>query len=459
MKTLMTAILVVAGMLTAAFGETIVTLKSGEVLRGDTVSDTNDVLQIRAFSANRTISSLRNISHADIQNIYNETPAEAAERVDYFALSKFQLFPDQEQSTDFYAQWITAFEKFLKDYPKSDKTAILQQRIEACQAELKHVADGEAKFADKWMTPEAKKPLSLNKQLAGLEKQRDSLGKTVAAAQGRLTGLQTKLQTLQDRQEPVYATRLVGPQHYAERYATGQYQIVPNPERPNVQRDIVNLQQQIGSEGTALASLDARIRTIRLEIPQAQRAYEVALAKANQKPAPVAAASMPAPAPAAEPIVETPVVAPQPWITRNWKGLAIGGGVLLMLLILIYPLKRFLQRSERAEAERDEQHRVARENLKQVFDRIFPEGERPAGPNTPEGEVVPIGKGEDAYGGGRWFVINDSHIWAVQNNGRDTDNWVYNNVTTTGHGAVGARIPMDTELAEYIRTEANAAAE
>jgi 7-keto-8-aminopelargonate synthetase-like enzyme len=45
-----------------------------------------------------------------------------------------------------------------------------------------------------------------------------------------------------------------------------------------------------------------------------------------------------------------------------------------------------------------------------------------------------------------------------RNNGRDTDNWLYNNVLTKGHGAVGARIPMDTELADYIRTEANAAA-
>ncbi|MGA2137981.1 MAG: hypothetical protein ABSH14_03885 [Verrucomicrobiia bacterium] len=464
------ALLFVTGLLTAALGESVVTLKSGEVLRGDVVSDTNDVLQIRAFSANRTISSLRNVPHADIQNIYNETPAEAAERIDFFALSKFQLNPDQEQSTEFYTQWIDAFGKFLKTYPQSDKTTVIQQRIEACQSELKHVADGEVKFENRWMTPVEKKPLSLAKQLADLERQRDSLAKTVAAAQGTLAGLQAILPTffdvhgrpIGDYQEPIYGTRDDGsPNHFAVRYIAG-YRTVQNPQRVKVQADIVSVQQQVASGGQALANLDAKIQGIKIQISQAQRAYEIALAKASQKPAPVIAAPPP-PAHVAEPVVAPPVatppvvVAPKPGIARYWKEFAVGGGVLVILLLLIYPLKRFLQRSEQTEAERDEQRRVARDNLKKVFDNIFAEGEKPAGPNTPDGEIVPIGRGEDTYGGGRWFVIGDSYIWAVQNNGRPTDNWVYNNVVTKGHGAVGARIPIDTELADYINTEAIAA--
>lgn len=452
----MMALLFVTGWLTAALGESIVTLKSGEVLRGDVVSDTNDVLQIRAFNANRTISSLRNVPHADIQNVYNETPAEAAERIDYFVLSKFQLNPDQEQSREFYTQWIDAFGKFLKTYPQSDKATIVQQRIEACQSELKHVADHEVKFGNRWMTPVEKTPLSLAKQLADLERQHDSLAATIGEARGKLQGLQVKLGTLQDTQNPKDNTRTAYDartgRYYNEHYTT--YPVVPNPERPHVQAAIVACQQQIGAGEPVLASLSAKIQNIKFQIPQAQRAYEVALAKANQKPAPVVAAPPP-PAPAAEPVVPPPVVvAPEPGIARYWKGLAVGGGILVILLLLIYPLKRFLQRSEQSEAERDELRRVARDNLKKVFDNIFAQGERPAGPNTPEGEIVPIGKGEDTYGGGRWFVIGDSHIWAVQNNGRETDNWVYNNVTTKGHGAVGARIPIDTELAEYINTEA-----
>jgi hypothetical protein len=348
MKTLLTAILVVAGMLTAAFGESIVTLKSGDVLKGDILSDTNGVVQIRAYFHNRSISSLRDISRSDIQTIQNETPAEAAERVDYFALSKFQLFPDQEQSTDFYTQWIDAFEKFLKDYPKSDKSKIIQRHTEVCQAELKHVADGEVKFADKWMTPEAKKPLSLNKQLAALERQRDALAKTVAAAQGALAGLQATLPTFFDAlgrptgdyEEPIYGSRDDGgPNHYAVRVIEG-YRTVPNPQRVKVQADIVSVQQQVASGGQALANLDAKIQGIKIQLSQAQYAYEAALAKANPKP--VVVTPPPAPAPAAEPIVAPPVVAapppkPEPpelpWYEKNWKWLV--GGILLLGVVYV----------------------------------------------------------------------------------------------------------------------------
>ena len=54
-------------------------------------------------------------------------------------------------------------------------------------------------------------------------------------------------------------------------------------------------------------------------------------------------------------------------------------------------------------------------------------------------------------------MIGPDHIWAVQNNGRETDNWVYNNVITDGPGAIGARIPAESEFADSIKTLANAA--
>ena len=367
---------------------------------------------------------------------------------------------DQEQSSNFYVQWTAAFEKFLKDYPKSDKTTIIQQHIEVCQAELKHMADGEVKFANKWMTPEEKKPLALAKQLAEFENQRLVLAKTVATLQGRLQGRQQQLQNLQDTQEPIYATRLVGPNHYAQQYNTGQYRTVPNPERPAALGDIIACQQQIGSGQASLAGLDSKIQGLKVQIPQAQRAHEAALANANQEA--IRAATPPPrptpPAPIVAPIVAPPVIVAPSWIARNGKGLAIGGGILLLLLlILAYPFKRLLKKLGQTQAQRDEQCRVARENLKKLFDRIFAEGERPAGPNVPEGRIVPIGNGEESYGGGRWFVIGEAHIWAVQNNGRDEDNWVYNNVTTKGRGAVGARIPMDPEWADAIDAEATAA--
>src|ERR1017187_3010123 len=231
--TVMMAILFAAGMLTAAFGEATLTLKSGEVLKGDIISDTNGVVQIRAYFNNRTISSLRDVPRADIQDLQNETP----EQINYDALTVFRLDPDQEQPQTFYTQWIAAFERFQKDYPQSDKNTIIQQHIEDCQAELKHITAGEAKFANRWMTPEEQKPLALTKQLAALEDQWDALAKTA-----------------------------------------------PSPEKV-----------------AALDSIDLQIQSIKFQIPQAQHAYEASLGNLTpppvQAPAVVAQAPPPPPAP------------------------------------------------------------------------------------------------------------------------------------------------------------------
>ena len=106
--------------------------------------------------------------------------------------------------------------------------------------------------------------------------------------------------------------------------------------------------------------------------------------------------------------------------------------------------------------ERDKQRRIAREHLKKLFDRIFVEGERPAGKNTPEGEIIPFGNGHVATGGERWFVVGPSYVWAVQNNGRDDDNWVLNNVETGGPGAIGARVMAEEDVVDSIKTLAQA---
>jgi hypothetical protein len=417
-RTVLTALLLLSGILTAALGESIITLKSGEVLKGDVVSDTNDVLQIRAFSANRTVSSLRYIPHTDIQTIQTETAAQAAERVASFALSKFQLNPDQEQSTDFYAQWIATFEKFLTDYPDSDKAPIVQGHLETCRTELKHVTAGEVKFEDRWMTPVEKRPLSLKKQLLSLKKQLADLQRQEALL----------IATLQQREGDHWKLS----------------------------------QEQINSTGHAYDVVVAKENDLTFLVSKVQGEYDSAQSLATQA-IDSQKSSQTSTSPPPESVVAIGVaptgLAHEPWISQHWKGLAIGGGMLLLIsLVGAYSVRRIMQKLEQIETARNEQRRVAREKLKKVFERIFMEGERPKGQNVPEGEVIPIGKGEDAYGGGRWFVDGDSDIWAVQNNGRDDDNWVYNNVITKGHGAVGARIPMDTELADYIKTEANAQA-
>jgi hypothetical protein len=346
-KVVMIAMLLVTSALTVASGEAVVTLKSGEILRGDLLSDTNGVVQIRAYFNNRTISSLRDISRSDIQDLQNETPAQAAERIDYFALSKFQLNPDQEQSPNFYNQWIAAFEKFQKDYPNSDKNTIVQQHTDDCQAELKHIAAGEAKFENQWMSPLEKKPRALSKQLAESESQRFALAKNIAKLQADLQGGQAHLASLQDSIAPVYATRTVHQNQYVvdksaqtvfrpgeshwnkgeqghyvdnaagtEQYDTGRTQTVPNPERPGVIASITSIQRQIGVDQVTLSGLDAKIQSLKVQMPKAEHAYEASVAPPPPSTPPVvvqaAAPSAPAPPPQPEPLS---------WYKRLWNWL------------------------------------------------------------------------------------------------------------------------------------------
>ena len=59
---------------------------------------------------------------------------------------------------------------------------------------------------------------------------------------------------------------------------------------------------------------------------------------------------------------------------------------------------------------------------------------------------------ENPWGGGEWWVIQESWIWHVRNNGFDGDNWSVNNVQTGGAGAIGVRVPYSDELADKIRS-------
>lgn len=479
-----------------------VTLNDGEVIQGEIVSETDAQVVVEMSNSSRTITSHRSILKSDIKTIQREPAQQKQERRAYEALAKLQLNPNQEQSTDYCTQGIAAFEKFLGEYPNSDKAAIIQQRVEAWHAELRHVADGQVKFGDKWMTPDEKQPLvdhwqkqlnvqavqgtlqTLKNQLADLKRQRSTQAEGLAVAQAQLNGLQTKLASLQATPLPTYDIRIhsgksftlfrnaAGVWYYKD--AMGQWEVVPhdfdklgndlgqrtvpNLDRPQVQHSIALSQQQIASGQQALDALDAKIRGVVTQIPNVESQYRIAVAKLQEPPPtpkPVIAKAT-APVPVVEPTPPPPPVAaaPKPWIVRNWKGLAIGGGILVILPILAYPL---LRRAERTQKERERLASAAREQLRKIFDRMFVEGERPSGMNTPEGDVVPIGKGNDASGGGRWFVISSTHIWAVQNNGRDGDNWVYNNVATDGPGAIGACVPVEPEVADAIRKLADVA--
>jgi hypothetical protein len=463
-----------------AYAESVVTLKSGEIVQGEVLSDTNGTLQIRALSGNRTYSVLRSIADSDIQGIHTETPAEIAERTEYESLAKFQLNPNQEMAIDWYIQWMGAFEKFITNYPNSDRIPAVQHYLAVCKAESKNVSDGKVKFGNRWMTVQEKRVAvaaytvqSLKDRLAGLQKRRTKLAQNIELSQSNLASTQDKLSGLQDTQVPVYGTsaspispgaRASGPTQRQSSYVSG-YKTVENPERAAVQDQVKVYQQQVDEGQVALQKLDSDIADIQQsQIPKAEQDYQMAVAQSQEVPRPVVAKveehSTPPPRTAEEPpspppssTVNQSVEAPQTWIDKNWMWLALGMLSLLILagLLSIPLLNRRAARIQALQERQHQQRRFLYEQLKKIFDSTFVQGQRPAGKNKPEGEIVPVGRGQDDSGGGRWFVIGPSYIWAVQNNGRDDDNWALNNVVTDGHGAIGAFIPANEEQVETIK--------
>jgi hypothetical protein len=114
-------------------------------------------------------------------------------------------------------------------------------------------------------------------------------------------------------------------------------------------------------------------------------------------------------------------------------------------------------RRREAEKRREEKKKKANElqakidGVKKAFENA--EYPNPGNKMRVEGEVIqhPTHP-ENVYGGGEWWVIQESWIWYVRNNGFDGDDWGRNNVQTGGAGAIGVRVPFSEELAAQIRS-------
>lgn len=59
------------------------------------------------------------------------------------------------------------------------------------------------------------------------------------------------------------------------------------------------------------------------------------------------------------------------------------------------------------------------------------------------------------YGGGKLYIIQDTQLWHIQNNGFDGAYWGENNIKTGGAGAIGYMLPYSDEIAEKIRQYGN----
>ena len=466
-----------------------VTLNDGEIIQCEIISETDTQIVIEVSNYNKTITSRRFILKSDIKAVQGESVQQKQELQAYEALAPLQLDPNRDFSKTEYDRGIEAFNKFLMMYPESKSVDDIRQRIALWKSELSHIEKGEAKFDNQWMTPDEKKPFmdrllkqqqvqatantlqSLKEKLNSLGYQRQKLVEPVAKAEQSMKDAQDVLANPPTIRVPISQTTPDQPgvpaapyYDYHKTWHSGAGErIIGDPAVIKKARsDLAFYLAQVNQGRQQLAALDNSINDTRQKIAQTEFENRIAVAKLQAQPPP----PRPKPAQAAQPTVSpqqpvalassqpAPVMPkPKPWIVRNWMGLAIGGGILLILLILAYPLNRM---AARAQAEQEPERRAARERLRKVFDRIMIEGERPGGKNTPDGEIIPIGAGQDASGGGRWFVIGHDYIWAVQNNGKEEDNWTLNNVKTDGPGAVGARIPVEAKLAGSIKALARA---
>ena len=290
------------------------TLKSGDVLEGQILSETVTQIEIHVSLYHGTIFSTRQVDKSDIQSIVRETLEQKQEKAAYAALTKYTLNSNQELTKDQYTAGIAAFEKFQTKFTNSTAAAEIGKRLEDWRAEASNVASGKVKFASAWMTPEEKKVQaaqealqSLKNQLADLQVQRAKLSATISTTQTKLTAAQGG----------TAASPGGGRRDLAGRLTAGITTPQQGEATTGQSGEIAAYQQQMSQEQGTLTSLDAKITDIQSQIPQREQDAKLALAQSkpgassNAPAKDVHPGKPPPPPPEPEP---TP-----PWYTRLWN--------------------------------------------------------------------------------------------------------------------------------------------
>ncbi len=167
-----------------------VTLNSGEIVKGRITSQTDTDVTVEVSNERHTIFTTRTIARSDIKEIYKPTPEQRREHAAYEALGRYQLNPDQELKPAEYTEGIAAFDKFLAAWPNSEQATNVTARQTEWRFEEFEVEHGRVKFANKWMLPDAKKPLVEEQQRQNLEQTLPNQVLIVKAAQARVVAAQ-----------------------------------------------------------------------------------------------------------------------------------------------------------------------------------------------------------------------------------------------------------------------------
>jgi hypothetical protein len=167
-----------------------VTLNSGEIVSGRVTSETDTDVTVEVSNERHTVFTTRTILKSDIKEFHKLTPEQRQEGAAYEALGHYQLNPNQEFKSAYYAEGVAAFDKFLAAYPHSEYAEQIAARQTAWRFEKFEVDNGRVKFADKWMMPDAKEPLVEGLQRQNAERDLPNQVRIVKAAQARVDAAQ-----------------------------------------------------------------------------------------------------------------------------------------------------------------------------------------------------------------------------------------------------------------------------
>jgi hypothetical protein len=297
-----------------------VTLNSGEVLEGRIISETDEQIEMEVLMFRGTILSNKQVPKADIKSIVREDIAVKQEKAAYAELTKFTLNPNQELGTNQYAAGIAAFQGFLAKYPKSESATNVSVWVADWRAEASNVSSGKVKFASKWMTPDEKKVLAEQAQLAALQSQRNTTFDQLSAIELKLSAAQAKLAAI-EKSESSGGTTAVGADRggmagqLTQRIKVPNQTLPeehprPNPEKAQLQSEISGYQQQISQGQTAIGTIDAKIKDLQAQLPKLEQE-----AKPANSPGTANAVPEKKPSRHVEPAPEPP----GPWYSRAWK--------------------------------------------------------------------------------------------------------------------------------------------
>ncbi|MGD0651591.1 MAG: hypothetical protein ABSA97_10715 [Verrucomicrobiia bacterium] len=266
----------------------LLTLNSGEVIRGEIVSETDTQIVLQISNYNRTIITRQLILKSDIKTIERESAQQKQEWRAYEALDRIQLDPNCEFSKAGYESGIEAFNRYLATYPNSRFVADVRQRLSLWTNDLSHVEHGEVKLNNSWMTPDEKRVqvastmiVNLRKRLRDLQKRHNEVVKAISDTEAAIKLSQDTIRHPPERWNDGHFVW-----HHGALYPAGD----GHPETDigalnKAKQDLIADQNQLGKLNKSLNIIENEIDATSRQLAEAEATYKAVYTK-PQEPLP-----------------------------------------------------------------------------------------------------------------------------------------------------------------------------